>query len=58
MLSGVLYIFAQNSTLGIQLHVSAHAHIAYLLVKFIIQPDDDQYTEPKHVVVYPMYYCV
>jgi hypothetical protein len=28
-----------------------HAHIVQLLVKFIIQPDDGQYTGPKHVVV-------
>ena len=28
------------------------------LVKFTVQPDDGQYTGPKHVVVYPMYYSV
>ena len=28
-----------------------HAHIVQLLVKFIIQPDNCQYTGPKHVVV-------
>jgi len=28
-----------------------HAHIVQLLIKFIIQPDDGQYTGPKHVVV-------
>jgi len=25
---------------------------------FTVQPDDGQYTGPKHVVVYPMYYSV
>jgi len=39
-----LYIFTQNSTLGIQLHVSA----LYI----------GQHTGPKHVVLYPMYYSV
>jgi len=62
-----LYIFTRNSTLGIQLHISAlyighrqvwyHTHILYRCDKFIVQPDDGQYTGPKHVV-YPMYYSV
>ena len=34
------------------------AHIVYLLVMFAVQPDDGQYTGPKHVVAYPMYYSV
>ena len=34
------------------------AHIIQLLVKLTIQPDDGQYTGPKHVVVYPKYYSV
>jgi hypothetical protein len=29
-----------------------HAHIVQLPVKFTVQPDDGQYTGPKHVVVY------
>jgi len=29
-----------------------------LLVKFTVQPDDGQYTGPKHVVVYPVYYSM
>jgi len=35
-----------------------HARIVQLLVKFTVQPDDRQYTGPKHVVVYPMHYAV
>ena len=35
-----------------------HAHIVWLIVKFTVQPDDGQYTGPKHVVPYPMYYSV
>ena len=33
-----------------------HAHIVQLLVRFTVQPDDGQYTRPKHVAVYPMYH--
>ena len=29
----------------------SHAHIVQLFVKFTVQPDDGQYTGPKHVVV-------
>jgi hypothetical protein len=35
-----------------------HTHIVELIVKFTVQPDNGQYTGPKHVVVYPMYYSV
>ena len=39
-----------------------HGHtmppVAVRLYCTVVQPEDGQYTGPKHVVVYPMYYSV
>ena len=58
MVGTQLYIITQISTYNymfrpciLYMCVGTHAHIVQLLIMFIIQPDDGQYTGPKHVVV-------
>ena len=52
MVGTQLYIFAQISTYNFMFRPCILATVRfYYKLKFIIQPDDGQYTGPKHVVV-------